>query len=392
MTYLVYHGAEHTRFGHSLGVMHQASRVFDALVNKNQAMLGWPADKIDRLRQLLRLASLCHDLGHCPFSHAGEGEAGEELLAGNLRHEDYSAEIVLAKEGRAGEIRQVIEGRAPELQNVSPDEIAALIKEEALGESAFLQQILSGELDADRMDYLQRDSIYCGVRYGRFDNDRLIETLTVSKEPLGENFVIAIEEDGVPAAEGLILARYSMFLQVYFHKVRRAYDYHLRTFLKSALGATGCYPGPEDLDSFLAFDDQKVCRMFEEHGGRGGKAGEHATRIVKRNHYRVAKQTSQVVTQRQITKWDSQLFPQVQHGFPGAVANDRPETAAQRFEELPKEFPVVPKDPSSRVKAIEDASALIPRLQALTIRRLLADKDKCDDVRRFCESLNLDVS
>jgi len=250
--------------------------------------VDWSDGEVSRLRQLLRVACLCHDLGHTPFSHAGEDS---DLLPDGLRHEDYSAAIVLAKEGKAGEVGRAIQELGPKLQDITCQDVADLITGQPLGGgAAFLQEIVSGELDSDRMDYLQRDSIYCGVRYGRFDNDRLIETLTLIKDPAGGNPVVAIEKDGVHAAEGLILARYFMFSQVYFHRVRRAYDHHLRSFLKATL-QDGRYPKPDDLEQFLGFDDIQVQRMLYQDPATTMDASSHASRILERTHFRVAYET-----------------------------------------------------------------------------------------------------
>lgn len=388
MTYLVYHGAEHSRFGHSLGVMHQATRVFDAVVTKKRTQLQWPDDEIARLRQLLRVTCLCHDLGHTPFSHAGEGRG---LLPAGLRHEDYSAAVVLAKGGRAGEVGRTIGELGAELHGVTCQDVASLITGQPLGAgAAFLQEIVSGQLDADRMDYLQRDSIYCGVGYGRFDNDRLIETMTLTADPVGGNPVIGIDKDGVHAAEGLILARYFMFSQVYFHAVRRAYDHHLQAFLSATL-ENGHYPKPDDLEEFVRFDDVKVQNMLSESHNEKGVAADHARRILERNHYRVAYETEEHPEPAEIRRWNSQLVPKVEAEFPGNVANDSAETAAQRFSEASRDFSVVQRDPNAATRSIEEESKLISALRPLTKIRLLADRAQCNSVKQFCDSLNLGV-
>ena len=90
------------------------------------------------------------------------------------RHEEYSAAFVTKSGGRSGEVRQVIEENADQFFGVSPENVADVITSQALGLESFLSEIVSGELDADRTDYLQRDSTYCGVRYGRFDAERLV--------------------------------------------------------------------------------------------------------------------------------------------------------------------------------------------------------------------------
>lgn len=384
MTYLVYHGAEHTRFGHSLGVMHQATRVFDALMTKKRKELDWLDEEVARLRQLLRIACLCHDLGHTPFSHAGEDR---DLLPDGLKHDDYSAAIVLATDGEAGEVGRAIQEHSSKLGGISRQDVADLITGQSLGGgAAFLREIVSGELDADRMDYLQRDSIYCGVGYGRFDNERLIETLTLAEDRVGGSPVIAIEKDGVHAVEGLTMARYYMFSQVYFHRVRRAYDHHLRCFLKEALPGQR-YPKPDDLERFLSFDDVSVQDML-------GKVGsEHGRRILERNHYRVAYETGEHPSQRQIDRWNKQLFPRVREEFPDKVASDSAETASEGFSTKDREFPVVQRDPSEPTRSVEEESDLIRSLKSLPLTkiRLLADRSLCAKVKRYCDSLGLDV-
>lgn len=151
---------------------------------------------------------------------------------------------------------------------------------------AFWRQLIDGQMDADRMDYLLRDSLHAGVDYGRYDWRRLRNTIQVIEMPQNDNetplgYRIGIAEGGFHAAEALVLARYYMFTQVYFHKTRVAYDHHFQEALSVLLN--GCFPEPtpKSIGLYHKWDDWKV--LGELAGGGGG---EHGRRLRERNHYR----------------------------------------------------------------------------------------------------------
>jgi len=282
LTHLVYHGAEHSRFGHALGVMTFAGRVFDSL----QAKVGTPPDGplgdgpegCARNRQLVRLAALLHDVGHAPFSHASEA-----LLPAGRSHEAMGQALVRAPELTAA-IQDGPEARA---HGISADDVADVIGGRA--PRPVLHEIVAGDLDVDRMDYLLRDSHYAGVAYGRYDHERLVQTLTLG-EDAGGRPVLAIEEGGMHAAEGLLLARYFMFVQVYFHRVKRAYDLLLREFLHEWFAAPDG-PGPtypDDPVAYAAWDDHRVLAAMRERAGRS----DAAARVLGRRHHATVFETS----------------------------------------------------------------------------------------------------
>lgn len=201
-TYLVYHGAEHTRFGHSIGVMHLVSKTFDAVVEKNPNLFS--TNKIKNYticqyyRQILRLIALTHDLGHAPFSHASE-----ELFPDKKRHEDYTKDIIFNTE-----IGEYINKIGHKFQKTYGDEYPITPKiiwmiyngdtfepEYRTPDFLFLQGFMDGELDCDKMDYLLRDSKFCGVSYGKYDLERFISTLTVYKSANTMNFATKDKED-----------------------------------------------------------------------------------------------------------------------------------------------------------------------------------------------------
>jgi HD superfamily phosphohydrolase len=291
----VYPGAMHTRFEHSLGVMHTATMLYDAIVRNSKEVLrselGYNEAGIERNRQLVRLAALLHDAGHSPFSHASEELFPEKDDGERYEHEDYSAAII------RGPLQEAIEDHKLNHGNhgFKAADVAAFI-EGGMGakQGMFWRDLITGQMDADRMDYLLRDSHHAGVHYGKFDLHRLISTIVAIP---GQGDVVphlGIEEGGLHAAEALVLARYFMFTQVYFHKTRVAYDIHIREAMKELLPG-GHFPKPsaEELPEFLAWDDWRVLGLLA-----AGEGGEHGRRLANRDHYRLAYKTSEVQTER----------------------------------------------------------------------------------------------
>lgn len=287
----VYPGAMHTRFEHSLGVMHTATLLYDSIVKNSKDLLsrelGYDDAGFRRNRQLVRLAALLHDTGHSPFSHASEELFPDRDDGSKYSHEEYSAAII------RGPLRSSIEDHKINQGNYgfSADDVAALIEGSASArQGIFWRDLISGQMDADRMDYLLRDSHHSGVQYGRFDLHRLVSTVTAIPGVGGRSPRIGIQEGGLHAAEALVLARYFMFTQVYFHKTRVAYDVHLREAMKVLLPG-GHFPKPttEELQEFLKWDDWRVLGLLAE-----GNGGEHGKRLSERNHYRLIFKTKEV--------------------------------------------------------------------------------------------------
>ena len=302
---LVYPGASHRRFEHSLGVMHLAGRIYDVVTRPDRLSdevrdvvpeQGSMEDAVSR--SLLRLAALCHDTGHLPFSHAAE----DQLLPGGWDHERITYEIV-----RSEEMRTVWEGMT---HRPDPDQLAKIalgprqVEKLGLGLSfspweAILAEMVAGDsFGADRIDYLLRDSLHTGVAYGRFDHDRLIQTLRILPAATEERDrppakarrepQLGVERGGVEAAEGLWLARYFMFSQVYFHPTRLIYDQHLKDFLTEWL------PGgrfPTDVAGHIALTDAEVTVAMRAAARDSGAPGHGpARRIIDRDHFRVVYQ------------------------------------------------------------------------------------------------------
>jgi HD superfamily phosphohydrolase len=287
-TEYVYPGAVHTRFEHSLGVMHVATMLFDAIVKRRKDVLrselNFNDDGIGRIRRLVRLAALLHDVGHAPFSHVGEELMPVQKDGKKFKHEHYSAALIRHK------LQDVIENH-PTCKNnygFKADDVAALIEGSSTA-STFWREIISGQMDADRMDYLLRDSLHSGVSYGRFDLHRLLSTVDIALDADAAAPRLAISSGGWHTAEALVLARYFMFTQVYFHKTRVAYDLHFKHALETLL-PDGQFPPPIDagLDDFIRWDDWKVVGMLSD-----GKGGDHGARLRDRNHFRSVYQTAE---------------------------------------------------------------------------------------------------
>ena len=306
----IYPGAMHTRFEHSLGVMHVATRLFDAIRERSKDVLekglSYQSDAWGRHRQLVRLAALLHDVGHGPFSHAGE-----ELMPiredgnGKHQHEDYSTAIIRTR------LKEAIEDHQLNRANwaIQAESVAALLEgKTSAAETLFWRDLVTGQLDADRMDYLLRDSLHTGVRSGTFDLDRIVSTIVaIPRQDQDRPPRLGIGEGGVHAAESLVLARYFMFTQVYFHKTRIAYDQHLQEALKAMLPG-GSFPLPirqdgtaneAGLEEYLSWDDWRVQSKLQE-----GNGGDHGRRLLNRDHYREVFHTVESPTVIDLEEYD----------------------------------------------------------------------------------------
>ncbi len=205
-----YQGAEHSRFTHSLGAAHLMTRILDRLSD------SYDIDVQDRLAA--RAAALLHDVGHAPFSHAMEKTLG-------VHHEELTIAAITSEEIT---LCQILASHASEL----PDRVASIIAGDF--KPAALAQLVSSQLDVDRMDYLLRDSLMTGAKYGLYDLEWIINALQIDKE----NDRVFVAARGVYAVEEYLQARYYMFRQVYFHRTLRSAEAVLRSALRRALEIT----------------------------------------------------------------------------------------------------------------------------------------------------------
>lgn len=207
--HLVYHGAEHSRFAHSLGVVHIARRILTALEIHN------PDDRLEVLA-----AAILHDVGHGPFSHAIEKVTG-------VHHETYTHALVLHEDG---ELRKILHDVSPDL----PGRVAAYYEDRAAfppERQAFLD-IVSSQLDADRLDYILRDGLSTGVKIGMYDFERILSMFEIYRN--GPLTRLAVNARAREAVEGYLIARFHMFKQVYLHKTVRSAEKMLEAVLTRA--------------------------------------------------------------------------------------------------------------------------------------------------------------
>ena len=299
LTYLVYPGATHKRFEHSLGVMELAARVYDVVTNPGNVTddLRGRLEPLTNDRQryywlrVLRMAALCHDVGHLPFSHAAE----KELLPECWDHERITRAIISSDEMKA-----IWDGVTPRLCHehivklaLGPEKASDL---EFTDWEFLLSEIIVGDaFGVDRMDYLLRDSHHIGVAYGKFDHYRLIDTLRILPAPqygasqtsdsaMGAP-ALGVEAGGVESAEALVLARYFMYSQVYFHAVRRIYDIHLMDFLKEWLEDE--HFSTEMSDHLCMTDNEVTAAILRSARDQRQRGHVHARRIVERDHFKV---------------------------------------------------------------------------------------------------------
>ncbi len=270
MAYLVYPGATHTRFEHSLGVCH--------IANMLAARINLKPDH----RRRVRLAALLHDIGHGPFSHVSElilTACNENLPVGEAEgfHERISLSAIrrLHNEGFLG--KADLDG----VENVLvPDALGKRATEKGGDQPPIrnvCRDIVSGPLDADKMDYLLRDSYYAGVQYGVYDLDRLAHAVThITEKP---NSYLGVKEEGVSAVDQFIIANHSMRVQVYGHRIRRIADLMLVRSVVAAIEDENKQvkefftyeESDEFFDRYMIVDDAEIVRLVLSHPGGFGK-------------------------------------------------------------------------------------------------------------------------
>jgi HD superfamily phosphohydrolase len=268
IAYLVYPGATHTRFEHSLGVMALASLMFEKICKsvrpdvfhfvprKGSAdFLYW--------RRVIRMAALCHDLGHLPFSHVAEID-----LLGNEGHESWTLKII--DSSHMEPVWDKLKKCPNCIEELIDRNVIEDIKKISVGEKKWqeitgkaftpweriVSEIITGDFfGADRIDYLIRDAKSTGVAYGLFDYHQLIESLRIlpSVDRGADELQLGIDENGLESSEALLLARHFMHRRIYQYSSVKAYNFHLKRYMMANYAKA-----LTSVDEFLSLSDTDV--------------------------------------------------------------------------------------------------------------------------------------
>lgn len=241
---LVFPGANHSRFAHSLGVLHITKK----FLTQFDLVTGQPLDQYQR--SLVLAAALLHDIGHGPFSHAFEKVTG-------IRHERFTREIIADPSTQVHQRLRAFDGKLPE-------HLTQFFTEEADGGAnpaglpPYLTHVISSQLDADRCDYLLRDSYATGTDYGRYDLEWLLSHLLPQED--GHRFYLS--RKALSAAEAYVFARFHMYRTVYFHKTTRAAEVMLKLLFQRVKELLGSTPTEEDARKLVPDAPRAVLKAF----------------------------------------------------------------------------------------------------------------------------------
>jgi len=397
-TYLVYHGAEHTRFGHSLGVMHLVTKTFDSVIRKNDLLFNSDEKTNNEIvlwyRQILRLIALTHDLGHAPFSHASES-----VFNKGVKHEHFTKKILLETEiaEHINKIGSRFQADNGEKYKITPELIWMIYEGEDIfnpdfitPDFKFLQSFMDSELDCDKMDYLLRDSHFCGVSYGKYDLERFISTITVYKKE-EKVMQLAIEKGGIQAFEEFVLARYFMLIQVYFHKTRRLFDKKLIRCLGKLL-PDGKYP--LDVNDYLLWDDNRILSniynsdeeayrdfknrvtmpcVYETKAHATGKADDENFKLIRKSLFREFGE-------------ENFIFDDV-----GKEAHELAPVFLEPKDDSGRGIIIIDKISSEPGNIMKESLILVGLLEPIRIKRIYAKKNIYKEVKLFIEELKGDA-
>jgi uncharacterized protein len=263
----VFPGATHTRYLHSIGVMNVSTLVFNSLFRDQTSK------EVLRLKESLRLGCLLHDIGHAPLSHSTESvmpmvstlKLPKQFMSQERQatHEDYTIKSITDSS-----FTESFKGVTKEF-GIDPRAIAELVIGDTSDASYFtvnginyfplLHQLVSSEMDCDRMDYLLRDSYFCGVSYGKFDLDWIIDNMKVCVE--NNQAYLGISERAISTFDDFLLSRFHMFMMVYFHYRAVCLEQMLQRYFDSCRTE---YAIPSDIEAYLEHDDAYLMRVLRK--------------------------------------------------------------------------------------------------------------------------------
>ena len=315
IAYLVYPGATHTRFEHSLGVMFLSALMFDKICKSirpdvfhfvprkgSAEYLYW--------RRVVRMAALCHDLGHLPFSHVAEHD-----LLGAKGHEDWTLKII--DSAYLEPVWDKLRSSPSYLEELIERDILEDIKKISVGEGKWkaltgkgfspweriVSELITGDFfGADRIDYLLRDARSTGVVYGLFDYHQLIETLRIlpSADRGADELQLGIDENGLESCEALLLARHFMHRRIYQYSSVKAYNFHLRRYMKANYSKKTL----ENVDDFLSVSDTDVITALNKAAKDPALPGHKDARcIIFRQHRFRAIEIPESMTEKEVIEF-----------------------------------------------------------------------------------------
>lgn len=415
---LTYHGAEHSRFAHSLGVFNFAQRIISTLQRRYGP--DHPVTKhLGSHQRVAKAAALLHDIGHGPFSHmierAADSSFDHEIMTTQLITTDFGPTSIHAILTRHG---------------IRPQDVADVIAK--VYPHRLVVDIVSSQLDADRMDYLLRDSLMTGVEYGVYDAEWLLNAMCVGRDPSAEATAsdelawrLCLDRDrGLYAAEQLILARHHMTLQVYMHRVTRGYEVMLLNLFQhlASLAKGGRLPSgtPQsiaeyfkngikmDRSHWLLFDEAAMMAGFQAWSNSIAPGAEWLSRISGAFLNR-----ERILVGYSIGKLGTAKTMRLQAGLVGAKLQESVDWGLDDGKHLPYKgvfygsaaaggdeeqstlsILLGEGDPSSKGTPIENESRILKGMDndAQTVTRLYIDKEKRSIAKPVLESLKISES
>jgi uncharacterized protein len=395
---LSFPGATHSRYSHSIGAMHVATRLFDRLLPTSSDLGAALPERVHaRFRQALRLAMLFHDLGHAPLSHTTEmilpavGELGLGKFAGldvsrRATHEDYTLKIVLDS---------TLAQRIDELfgeDGIRPHDIAELILGSAWPDDSgrfrhagvdyapLLRQIVSSECDADRMDYLQRDSLYSGVNYGKFDADWLIDNVVAVQRE--QQVFLGIRSRAIFSFEDFLLSRYHMFATVYLHHTPVIFEKMLARYFEE----TREFSLPADVERYIQLDDMDLWYAL--------RRSKHpwARRIVDRRPLMLLDESADAHEASEHPLDHTELTRRLrEHGIETIITRSR--SVLSKYYTMERKHQIYVLDGRGQISQLEQFSPLYARYaKPASVSRVFVDADKRNEARLVLSGMMQDAA
>ncbi|MFQ3591594.1 MAG: HD domain-containing protein [Gemmataceae bacterium] len=393
VTEMVFPGANHSRFAHSLGVLHTARLFLDQFERCEGKRL--PED----IRTLVLCAALLHDVGHGPFSHVFE-------LVTNIWHERYTLAILRDPQTNVHRCLR-------NFDSAMPERLASFFDEDVEDTSEvpeYLKRVVSGQLDADRCDYLLRDSHATGTNYGDFDLMWMLAQLR--PEPSRKGFYLT--RKGLAAAETYLFARYHMYRTVYFHKTSRAAEVMLKLFfrryreiqdaqrdpLSGEEGLERAISGQMCLKSYLEIDDHSIIQLLKSASRHTDPTlAKLARGLLDRKLFKCVDVSSMVAQQQvnKIIRFKEIMLARLQslnldpsYHFVEDTASDTPYEPYEPDTERPARQILVESDAGRIVEISQQSEALRQLSKTYTVMRYYAPAELRDEMRRALQQAQSD--